>query len=96
MIRHVVMFKFKPDTDQQNRDSFVQMLNRLPQDIEVGRGLELGQNFANSPRAMDIVITVDFDDHEALGIYAQHPKHLPVIEHMKQICSESRVVDYEV
>ena len=94
MIRHVVMFKFKPEVDKQARVDFAQKLSQLALDIDVIRALEIGQNFALSPRASDIVLIVDVDDEEALRVYDDHPKHLPVKQLSTQLCSESRVVDY--
>lgn len=96
MIRHVVMFKFKPEVDTAQRIDFVGQLNRLIDEIEVIRRLEIGQNITQSPRASDIVLMVDVDDEEALAVYADHPKHLPVKQLAAQLCSESRVVDYAV
>jgi hypothetical protein len=96
MIRHVVMFKFKPEVDKTARVDFAQKLSQLAQDIEVVRALEIGQNFAVSPRASDLVLIVDVDNEEALRVYGDHPKHQPVKQLSAQLCSESHVVDYVI
>lgn len=94
MIRHVVMFKFKEETDKKARQEFVDTLHRLLDDIEVVRRLEVGKNFTDSPRTCDIVLLVDVDNEAALKIYADHPKHQPVKQRAGEICEASYVVDY--
>jgi hypothetical protein len=94
MIRHVVMFKFKPEINAELRTEFMQLLSKLAQDIEVIHTLEIGQNFTQSPRAADILLTVDVEDEAALAEYADHPLHQPVKKMAADICSESRIVDY--
>lgn len=96
MIRHVVMFKFKDETDSAARTDFVERIERMVGEVEVIRALELGRNFAESARAFDLVLMVDVDNEEALEIYGSHPKHLPVKELAGQLCSASYVVDYEL
>ena len=96
MIRHVVFFKFKPEVDKQARLGFATRLHQLKQDIDQIRALEVGQNFTESPRAMDLILMVDVDTPEDLSIYDQHPLHQPVKQMAAQLCSETRVVDYVV
>jgi hypothetical protein len=96
MVRHVVMFKFKPETEMEHRMAFVQRLLRLTDEVEVIRALEVGQNITETPRASDLVLIVDLDDEEALKIYGDHPNHQPVKQMIAEICSETRVVDYVI
>jgi len=94
MIRHAVMFKFKDTTSNEDRKAFVGMLNQLAVDIEQVRQLEVGENFADSPRAFDVLLLVDVNDEDALQAYASHPDHQPVIKRAGEICEVSHVVDY--
>ena len=96
MVRHVVFFKFKPEVEKQARFDFSARLRQLQQDIDVIRALEVGQNFTESPRAMDLILTVDVDNQHDLAIYDQHPLHQPVKQMAAQLCSETRVVDYVI
>jgi hypothetical protein len=41
-------------------------------------------------------LTVIVDTKEALDAYSKHPKHLPVIEFIKSLGTQSKVVDYEL
>jgi len=96
MIRHTVMFKFKAEVSQDDRDGFVAMLHKLADDISEIRQLEVGRNFTDSARACDVLLLVDVDDKDALTSYAQHPDHQPVIQRAGQLCAASYVVDYEL
>lgn len=96
MVRHVVFFKFKPEVEKQARVEFAGMLRQLQQDIDVIKSLEVGQNFTESARAMDIILIVDVGTQQDLAVYDQHPLHQPVKQTAAQLCSESRVVDYVV
>lgn len=96
MVRHVVMFRFKPEVDTASRVDFLRGLRQLAQDIEVIRALEIGENFTPSPRAADLVLMVDVDDEKALAEYAGHPDHIPVRNMIAQLCSESWIVDYVI
>jgi len=94
MIRHVVMFKFKPETPESARQAFVAKLHALTDDIPVIRALEIGENFAEGSRACDIVLMVDVENEADLETYSNHPDHQPVKQLSVEICSASHVVDY--
>ena len=94
MIRHVVMFKFKAETSERDQRAFVDQLYALSLAVPVIRQLEVGENFAASPRACDVVLMVDVENEANLQIYADHPDHQPVKQRAGEICSASYVVDY--
>ncbi len=96
MIRHVVLFKFKPEVNQAVRADFVRRLRQLAADVETVRALEVGINFAESARAHDVALIADFDDRTGLAAYADHPRHQPVKALAAELCSALPVVDYEV
>jgi hypothetical protein len=95
MIRHIVLFKFKPETTPAEREQFIADMRQLADKVEVVQRLEVGLNFTDSPRACDIALTVDFADKDALQVYADHPNHLPVKQRAGELCSATYVVDYE-
>lgn len=94
MIRHVVMFKFKDETSDDDRQQFVNSLHQLTNDIDVIKQLEVGENVTDSPRACDVVLIVDLEGENALRVYGDHPDHQPVKQRAGEICSASYVVDY--
>ena len=95
MVKHIVMFKLK-ERNAANLEKAVQALQGLEGKIEALRSLEIGVDFAQSERSYDIVLTTLFDDRNEFDTYGPHPKHIPVKETMRALCSSSVVVDYEV
>ena len=94
MIKHIVMFKLK-DKNKENIEKVVNALKTLEGSIDVLRSAEIGVNFTESERSYDIVLTTEFDNRDALDAYGPHPKHVPVVETVRSLCSVSAVVDYE-
>ena len=94
MIKHIVMFKLK-DKNKENIKKVGNALKPLEGSIDVLRSAEIGVNFTESERSYDIVLTTDFDNRDALDAYGPHPKHVPVVETVRSLCSGSVVVDYE-
>ncbi len=95
MIKHIVFFKLSEDGLKQ-KDLVVEKLNSLKDDIDFIRALEVGINFDNSDRAFDISLTVIVDSKDALNEYAINEKHLKVVEFLKSLDTQTKVVDYEI
>lgn len=95
MIRHVVLFKFKPEVDQATRESFIAQLRRLKENVDFVRSVSVGVNFATAPRACDVALIVELEDRAALAAYNDHPKHVPVKQLAGQLCDQLPLVDYE-
>ena len=96
MVVHIVMFKFKEDNKQNNIQQTKKMLESLTNSVPSLKSIEVGVNFANEERAMDLSIITRFDDKDALNEYATHPAHLEVIEFIKTVVEYTKVVDYTI
>ena len=94
MVKHIVMFKLI-EKNKANIDKAVSALKSLKENIEVVRSIEIGVNFTESERSYDIVLIVEFSNKEDLSTYGPHPNHVPVIDTIRSLCSDSVVVDYE-
>lgn len=94
MVVHIVMFRFKEEGRDENIRRVKSMLEALVEKIEPLRSMEVGVDFLHSERSMDLVLTSVFDDKEGLESYRVHPEHLKVVELIKEVTVESRVVDY--
>ncbi len=94
MIIHIVMFKFKSENKEANIAKVVELLNALEGKIEVLKSMEVGVDFNQSERAFDMSLYSSFETKEALAEYATHPAHLDVVKVIKEVTSESKVVDY--
>lgn len=94
MIVHIVMFKFSDENKSANLAEVTKRLNALVELISELKKMEVGVNFTLSPRAFDLSLYSTFDTKEDLEAYAIHPEHLKVVELIKSVTLESKVVDY--
>jgi len=94
MIVHIVMFKFKEENFDQNIAEVKDRLNALVDLIPELKCMEVGVDFSRSDRAFDLSLYSSFGSKEALAAYAMHPEHLKVVELIKSVTVESKVVDY--
>ena len=95
MIRHIVIFRFKADTPQSDREAFLEMLRGLPSKISEIKSFEAGFDLVCAPRSFDLALVASYDDLAALERYAKHEDHLPVVERSKEICEQVAYVDFE-
>lgn len=95
MIKHVVMFKFRPEVERSKCEKTVDELRTLPQVIDVIRDLEVGLDILQSKRSYDAVLIATFDDLGALEIYQRHPDHVAVALQIQEITDAVVAVDYE-
>lgn len=102
MIKHVVMWKLKDvaegKTKAENAEIMKELLEDLPNKIEVLNGAEVGINILEGEDAAicDVVLTTHCETKEDLEAYAVHPDHQKVVSFIKKIVNERRVADYYV
>jgi len=96
MIVHIVFFKFNDESKTTNIQKVKTLLEALVEKIEPLKSMEVGVNFTESPRAFDMSLYSTFETKEGLKTYATHEEHLKVLEFIKSVVSETKVVDYEV
>ena len=94
MIKHVVMWKFKPGTNEQ-MNKFLQALKDLDGKIDVLRSMEIGVNQGSDDNC-DAVVTTTFDSFEDLYTYATHPLHVAASSLCKQIRVSRHAVDFVI
>lgn len=95
-LRHVVLFKFKPQTTPQQIESIVQAFQKLPQKIEGITGFEWGTDV--SPEGLSEGYThcfvVTFRDTQARDAYLPHPEHQQFVTLLRPHLEKVLVVDY--
>ena len=94
MVTHIVMIKFKNNTKKEQILEIKKLIEDLKESIKEIKSMEVGINFANEERAMDLVLTAKFNSKEDLNIYAKDKRHQKVITKIKEIAEYSKVVDY--
>ncbi len=96
MVKHIVMFDFKEENKEENLLKAKVMLEALLKTVPSLKSMEVGINFSQEERAMDMSLYSKFDDREGLEAYAIHPEHLKVVEFIKSVATASKVSDYTV
>ena len=96
MIVHIVFFKFNEEGKTSNIQQVKTLLENLVDKIEPLKSMEVGVNFTESERAFDMSLYSTFETKDGLKTYAKHEEHLKVLEFIKSVVSETKVVDYEV
>ena len=94
MIVHIVAFQFKDENKKANIIQAKQMLENLMGAVPTLKSMDVGLNFSDEERAMDMSIITTFESREGLDIYAVHPEHLKVVSFIKSVVDYSKVVDY--
>lgn len=95
MIKHIVMWKFK-ENEQENMLLFRQKLLDLKGKIPQIRSMEVGININPSDRSFDAVLVSEFDSMEDLHSYSVNPLHVEVSDFCKSIRTAAHSVDYEI
>ena len=94
MIKHVVMWKFKPGTEKEASE-FLQALRDLDGKIPELRSMEIGRN-EGSAYNCDAVLITTFDDFEGLHAYATNPLHVAASSLCKSIRVSRHAVDFVI
>jgi len=94
MVKHIVMFDFKDENREENLKKAKAMLEALVEKVPSLKAMEVGINFSQEERAMDLSLYSTFDDQAGLEAYAIHPAHLEVVAFIKSVATASKVSDY--
>ncbi len=96
MIKHIVMWRLKESSKEENSSKLKSMLEALKGKIPEIKELEVGMDVNRSEAASDVVLYSVFENKEALEAYQKHPEHVKVVGFVKEVSAERRVVDYTV
>jgi len=92
MIRHVVVFKAKENAPL---NEFKRRIENLKNEISEIKNIEVGIDIRFDKNPSDFCVITEVENLQDLQIYANHPKHIEVIEFLKPYILERRVVDYK-
>jgi heme-degrading monooxygenase HmoA len=93
MIRHIVMWKFRPGTEAEQA-RFLEGLRGLYGVVPQLRGCEVAVNVGQGN--YDAVLVSEFDSLEDLKAYKKDPRHQAVSALCKSIREDRVAVDYIV
>lgn len=94
MLLHLVLFHFKEEAKPQ-LDEALRRLNGMVGAVEVIRDLKAGKDVVHSGRSFDLGLAVTLDDVATLGVYNDHPAHVPVKEFLGPLYDQVVAVDFE-
>ena len=95
MIRHVLLFKFRPSTTDEERRRAVSLLRRLGAIIPDVREWSIGEQLTHSVKGYTLAQVSAFDDFDALERFRSHPRHIEVRDVFAKI-ADWISVDYEL
>jgi hypothetical protein len=97
MLRHVVLFTWSDDADEERRAATLAALRRLPEDVGGMTSFAVGPDAGLREGNAHTALVADFPDVEAWRRYAEHPVHLQVIaEHVAPYLAARTAAQYQV
>jgi quinol monooxygenase YgiN len=100
MVKHIVFWKLKDEANgmskAENAAAIKQKIEDLNGKMEGCIKLEVGFDFLHSAESADVVLYSEFENKEALDLYANHSLHKAVMPFIAEARSERRVIDYTV
>lgn len=97
MIRHVVVFDWKPEATAEQIAAVPEALAGLPAAIPEIRNYQVGSDIGVSEGNMGFAVVADFDDVDGYLVYKDHPAHRTVItEKISPIVGARAAVQYEI
>ncbi|WP_308857324.1 Dabb family protein [uncultured Oscillibacter sp.] len=93
MIRHIVMWKFRPGTEAEQAQ-FLEGLRGLQGVIPQLRSSQVARSVGADN--YDAVLVSEFDSLEDLEAYKHDPRHVKVSALCKSIRADRVAVDYEI
>jgi len=73
MLTHIVCWKYKRETSQQQRQDHIEKLRALPNMIPNIVSFEVGADILHLERSFDTGLVAVYPDRAALDFYTKHP-----------------------
>ena len=94
MLTHIVCWKYKPETTQEEREEHIARLRNLPGVIPNILSFNVGFDILHLERSFDTGLVATYPDREALDFYTAHPAHQEAANLGKQISERVVSVDF--
>jgi len=96
MVEHLVLFKLKPGTTEEQRRTVVDTLKRLKSiDGIVDMSVGINHSKEGKSQGFEVGMRVRFRDQAALEGYLPHPQHVGVVDEVREYFDDVIVVDYD-
>lgn len=94
MLTHIVCWKYKPETTEEQRAEHIAKLKKLPNVIPNILSFYVGTDILHLERSFDTGLVATYPDRDALDAYTVHPAHQKVANMGKQIAEKVVSVDF--
>ena len=96
MIRHTVLFSWKPDATDEQKQRAATELAKLPSVVPSVRAFASGADAGLAPGNFDFAVSADFDDEAGFFAYRDDPGHREVIQrYILPITAQRAAVQYK-
>lgn len=97
MLRHVALFRWKPEATAGDVSKVEAALYQLPAKIPCIRSYRFGRDVGVQDGNADFAVVADFTDQEGLLTYASHPDHQAVIQNLiRPILAQREAIQYVI
>lgn len=94
MVKHIVMWRMKPEVTAAQVLELKEQLEALKGSIPEIVEIEVGIDYQRKEASSDVSLYSVFNSEADLGTYQVHPEHVKVGVFLKPLVAERRVVDY--
>lgn len=94
MVKHIVMWRMKPEVTKEQIAEMKAQLEGLKGKISELIEIEVGVDFQRKEASSDVSLYSVFNDEAGLNTYQSHPLHVEVGKYIKPLVAERRAVDY--
>lgn len=95
MLRHAVVFRWRPGTTPEEVAAITAGLRALPAAIAELRDYRVGPDAGLGGENWDFAVVADFDDEAGWRTYADHPAHLAVAVRIRAMIEARAAVQYD-
>ena len=99
MFKHIVFWRLK---DTGNGHDQLASARAMKQKFEALRGvipglqrIEVGIDVSRTDDSCDVALYSEFESRAAFDVYYEHPAHQELVQFIKSVRTERRMVDYE-
>lgn len=100
MFTHIVLSKMKESaggrSGAENARLLKERLEELANMLDGVRRFEVGINEIPGDDAADVALVAEFESREAYQAYVDHPAHRAVVDFLKDVRLDRRIIDYTV
>jgi hypothetical protein len=94
MLTHIICWKYKTETTQEQKETHLAKLKNLPNVIPNIISFNIGFDILQLERSFDLGLVAVYPDREALDFYTEHSIHQEAAKMGKEIAERVVSVDF--